>query len=483
MQRRIRKSQSGARFVMGIFELQDQTMLSAARSRVSGTVFRLWQAGLFAVGAALVLNSWSAGLGWFLALSLSMGFDYMLGKSYIDARSARERQTSGGLFIWGCFFTLLIFAAMSVITAAAGGASGRVFSVLMAASSLVGVVLAHYRARAFMLITAAPAALCLVVAPLIPDQASPASALEGALGVGCGIMAFIIYLGRAAMTNSSLLAGLESATNLARERQIEAETKAADAEAANRAKSEFLTTMTHELRTPLNAVIGYAEIISEDMEAENQPQHAADANRIASSARHLLGLIDQILQLSMLETGRAELDVSEFNVRHLVEDATAAISVAAKERGNRLATRVAAEVALARTDRGKLSLCLGHLLSNAAKFTHNGLIAVSVEREHVNGREWMRIAVSDTGVGMKPEQVAHAFQAFTQLDGTTTREHGGMGLGLSFTQRTAQLLGGSVSAESELGKGSTFTLRLPLRLGDVQVSDGEKLLRKLGAAA
>jgi len=468
---------------MSIFQLQNQAMLSAARSRVGGTGFRLWQGLLFAGGAALVLDSVSAGVGWLLALSLSMGFDYMLGNSYIDARSARERQTSGALFIWGCFFTLLIFAAMSVITAAAGGPSGRVFSVLMAVSSLVGVVLAHYRARAFMLITAAPAALCLVIAPLIPDQASPAPAWQGAFGVGCGIMAFIIYLGRAAMTNSQLLSGLESATRISREKQIEAETKAADAEAANRAKSEFLTTMTHELRTPLNAVIGYAEIIAEDMEAENQPAHAADANRIASSARHLLGLIDQILQLSMLETGRAELDVTEFNVRHLIEDASAAIAVAAKENGNRLATRVAADVTVARTDRGKLALCLGHLLSNAAKFTQNGLIAVSVEREHVSGREWMRIAVSDTGVGMKPEHVARAFQAFTQLDASTTRAHGGMGLGLSFTQRTAQILGGAVSAESELGKGSTFTLRLPLRLGDVQASEGEKLLQKLGAAA
>jgi signal transduction histidine kinase len=468
---------------MGIFELQDQTMLSAARSRVNGTMFRIGQGALFAAGAALVLNSWAAGFGWFLAVALSMGFDCMLGKSYVDARSARERQTSGALFIWGCFFTLLVFGAMSVITAAAGGPSGRVFSVLMAVSSLVGVVMAHYQARAFVLITAAPAALCLVIAPLIPDQPGPASALQGALGVGCGIMAFIIHVGRAAMTNATLLAGLESATTLARERQIEAETKAADAEAANRAKSEFLTTMTHELRTPLNAVIGYSEIIAEDMEAEGRAAPAQDANRIASSARHLLGLIDQILQLSMLETGRAELDVTEFNVRHMIEDATTAIAVAAKANGNRLATRVAAEVAMARTDRGKLSLCLGHLLSNAAKFTHKGLIAVSVERESVNGRDWMRIAVSDTGIGMKPAQVAHAFEAFTQLDSSTTREHGGMGLGLSFTQRTAQLLGGSVSAESELGKGSTFTLRLPMRLGDVQASDGEKLLRKLGAAA
>ncbi|GAM99545.1 two-component system sensory histidine kinase [alpha proteobacterium U9-1i] len=468
---------------MGILQLQDPAMLSAARSRVSGTTFRLWQGALFACGAALVLDSFSAGAGWFLALSLSMGFDYMLGKSYIDARSARDRQAGGVMFIWGCTFTLLIFAGMAVVTAAAGGPSGRVFSVLMAVSSLVGVVLSHYRARAFMLITVAPAALCLVAAPLIPDQASPAPAWQGAVGVACGIFAFMLYLGRAALTNSQLLSGLEAATKAARERQIEAETKAADADAANRAKSEFLTTMTHELRTPLNAVIGYAEIIAEDMEAESRAGPAQDANRIASSARHLLGLIDQILQLSMLETGRAELEIVEFNVRHLIEDASAAIAVSAKEHGNRLATRVAADVGMARTDRGKLSLCIGHLLSNAAKFTQGGLIAVSVERETVDGREWMKIAVSDTGVGMKPEQVARAFQAFTQLDGTNTRAHGGMGLGLSFTQRTAQLLGGSVSAESEIGKGSTFTLRLPMRLGDVQASEGEKLLRKLGAAA
>jgi|CXWL01.1.fsa_nt_gi signal transduction histidine kinase len=468
---------------MGVLKLHDPSMLAAARGRLGSTGFRIGQNALFAVGCCFVLNSFSAGVGWFLAITMSMGFDYVLGRSYLDARGARERETAGGLFVWGCAFTLLIFAAMTVVVAASGGPSGRVLSVLMGASSLVSVVLSHYRARAFMFITAAPAAICLLIAPLVPDQASPATSWQGAVGVSCGIVAFLVYLARAAFTNSQLLTGLEAATKSARERQIEAEAKRADAEAANRAKSEFLTTMTHELRTPLNAVIGYAEIIGEDMEAEGRTEAAQDAQRITSSARHLLGLIDQILQLSMLETGRAELELTEFNVRHLVEDASAAVAVAAKENGNRLATRVAADVALARTDRGKLGLCLGHLLSNAAKFTENGLIAVSAERESADGRDWLKLAVSDTGAGMKPEQVARAFEAFTQLDGSTTRAQGGMGLGLSFTQRTAQILGGSVSVQSELGKGSTFTLRVPLRLGDVQASDGEKLLRKLGAAA
>lgn len=468
---------------MGVLKLHDPSMLAAARGRLSSVGFRLGQTALFAVGCAFVLNSFSAGFGWLLAMTLLIGFDYMLGKSYLEARSARERETAGGLFVWGCTFTLLIFAAMTVVVSAAGGPSGRALSVLLATSALVSVVLSHYRARAFMFITSTPASLCLLIAPLVPDQASPASAMQGAIGVTCGIIAFLAYLGRAAVTNSHLLTGLEAATKSARERQVEAEAKRADAEAANRAKSEFLTTMTHELRTPLNAVIGYAEIIGEDMEAEGKADAARDAQRITSSARHLLGLIDQILQLSMLETGRAELDITEFSVRHLIEDAAAAVAVAAKENGNRLATRVAADVTMARTDRGKLGLCLGHLLSNAAKFTQGGLIAVTVERESVDGCDWVKIAVSDTGIGMKPEQVAKAFQAFTQLDGSTTRAQGGMGLGLSFTQRTAQLLGGSVSVESELGKGSTFTLRAPLRLGDVQASDGEKLLRKLGAAA
>ena len=240
--------------------------------------------------------------------------------------------------------------------------------------------------------------------------------------------------------------------------------KQAEAEEASRVKSNFLTTITHELRTPLNAVIGYSEIIAEDMEIEGRKDLAQDAARITGAARHLLGLIDQVLEVTLLEAGKAALELTEFSVRKTVEAAVAAAGEAAQEHGNRVSARIG-DLPDAFNDQGKLRLCLDQLLSNAVKFTRNGLVAVTVERERADGREWLRLSVSDTGVGMTAEQIAIAFQPFRQLDGSLRRERGGMGLGLTMAGHAAQLLGGELSAVSEPGAGSTFTLRVPLVYG------------------
>ena len=229
--------------------------------------------------------------------------------------------------------------------------------------------------------------------------------------------------------------------------------------------------MTHELRTPLNAVIGYSEMIAEDMHDVGRNDLVQDAARITNSARHLLGLIDQILQLSTLDSGHSPLAASRFEVAKLVETAIAGVTDQARANGNRISCRTAAHMGAAHTDAAKLATCVDHLLSNAAKFTSNGLIAVNVDLEHVASRAWLRIAVSDTGVGMAPHELTKAFQPFTQLDGAHTRAQGGMGLGLTITSCTAHLLGGEVTAVSEPGKGSTFTLRVPLRLTEDVAED------------
>jgi signal transduction histidine kinase len=438
-------------------------MLAAARGQVKSLRWRLAIGAIFATGAALVLESAAAGFGWYLVLALSMCFDYMLGNSYLEQRGDADRKTAGVLFIWGSLFSIAIFAAMPVALAAMGGGPGRVLGVLIAASSLVSVMMFTFQAPRFMYLAAIPPTIALMAMPLIPFDPAALNAAQAALGVGCGVVGFLAYVTRSALNNGKMVAGWKAAHQAAKERQLEAEVKRAEAEEANRAKSEFLAVMTHELRTPLNAVIGYAEIIQEDLDAEGRKELSDDAGRISASARHLLGLIDQILNLSSMDAGVDGLQPRDVDVRKLIEEAIHAVQDDAREAGNRISMRVAPEAERAYTDGGKLAVCLSALLSNAVKFTSNGLIAVTADYEYIE-RETLLISVSDTGIGIAADDMPKLFKAFTQLDGTATREKGGMGLGLSIVQRMATTLGGDVSVTSEAGAGSTFVVRVPLKL-------------------
>lgn len=447
-----------------MLKFNDPSMLSAAKGRVGSLRWRFALGAIFAAGASFVLASASAGFGWYLALGLAMVFDHMLGSSYLEVRGEKARNTAGVLFVWGSVFSILVFAAMPVVLASLGGGPGRVLGVLMAASSLVSVMLFSFQAPRFMILCAAPATIALLVMPIIPFHAGPADALQGAVGVGCGVVGFMAYITRAALANMKMVNGWKAANQAAKERQLEAELKRAEAEEANRAKSEFLAVMTHELRTPLNAVIGYAELINEDLAAEGRTELADDATRITASARHLLGLIDQILNMSSIDAGQESLAARDVDVRKLIEEAVATVQDEARDAGNRISIRIAANAEHIYTDGSKLAVSMAALISNAVKFTANGLIAVTAERDVIDGKDILLIAVSDTGIGIAPDQLARVFLPFTQIEGATTRTKGGMGLGLSIALRMANTLGGDIIASSELGSGSTFTLRIPLRL-------------------
>jgi signal transduction histidine kinase len=446
-----------------ILNFNDPTMLAAARGRHATLRWRIGIGVLFTAAAIAVLDSIPAGVSWFLVLCLAMAFDQVLAKSYIDSRGVEDRRTAGGLYAWGCFFSICVFAAMPIALAAMGGGPGRVLGVLMAASSLVRVTLSTFQAPRFMLISTLPATAALFVMPLIPFGPGPADALQATFGVGCGVAGFLAYMGRSAFSNTKMVAGWRAANAAAKERQLEAEVRRAEAEEANRAKSEFLAVMTHELRTPLNAVIGYAEIIQEDLAAEGRKELVDDAGRITTSARHLLGLIDQILNMSSMDAGHEGLALRDVDVRKLIDDAVLNIQDEARAAGNRMSVRVSAEAERAYTDGNKLAVSLAALMSNAVKFTQNGLIAVTAEIERHNGAEELVIAVSDTGIGIAKEDLPRAFQPFTQIESGATRSKGGMGLGLSIAQRVIQALGGEIVATSEFGAGSTFSIRLPMR--------------------
>ena len=233
------------------------------------------------------------------------------------------------------------------------------------------------------------------------------------------------------------------------------------AESANVSKSQFLASMSHELRTPLNAIIGYSEILREEAEADRRASDIADIERVLSSARQLLHLINDILDLSKIEAGRMEVAAADFDVRALVEEAAATVRPSIEKNGNVLVIDVSGALGVAHSDAFKLNQCLLNLLSNAAKFTRNGALTIHARRAERAGGDWLEIAVSDTGIGMNEEQVGRLFNAFVQAEATTARRFGGTGLGLAITRSTMHLLGGEVTVSSAPGKGSTFSLSLP----------------------
>lgn len=240
------------------------------------------------------------------------------------------------------------------------------------------------------------------------------------------------------------------------------------AEAANRAKSTFLANMSHELRTPLSAVIGYAEMLEEELEELKEPSLVSDIRKIESNARHLLTLINDVLDLSKVEANRMTTYAEDFDVDKLARDAGATVDALVQKKGNTLRLDLAGELGVMHSDVVKVRQCLFNLISNAAKFTEQGVITLSIRRAPGEGGDWIEFAVADTGIGMSEEQVSRLFQRFAQADDSTTRNFGGTGLGLALTRAFCRLLGGEVSVQSEQGRGTTFTMRLPAIMPEQQ---------------
>ena len=234
---------------------------------------------------------------------------------------------------------------------------------------------------------------------------------------------------------------------------------------ATQAKSEFLANMSHELRTPLNAIIGYSEMLQEQAEDQDQQELIPDLERIRGAGTHLLSLINDILDLSKVEAGMAELYLESFNVPAMIKDIQMVIRPLVEQNANTLEVHLADGVGSMLADVTKVRQTLLNLLSNACKFTERGTITLDVARKFEDGleggKEWIVFSVTDTGIGMTPEQMSRLFQPFSQGDAETARKYGGTGLGLALSHGLCQVMGGDISVESEAGKGSTFTVRLP----------------------
>jgi signal transduction histidine kinase len=235
-----------------------------------------------------------------------------------------------------------------------------------------------------------------------------------------------------------------------------------EAERAGAAKAEFLAKMSHELRTPLNAVIGYSQILLEDAEDEGDSESIADLNKIHTAGQHLLKLVNEILDLSKIEAGKMELDLEETNLAALLVEIVEAVRPAARNNGNQLFCTIAPNLGTALCDAGKFRNMAGQLLDNAVKFTHNGKVEVVAERRRDGSSDDLVIHVIDSGIGIASDQITDLFEKFTVADDSSTSKYGGTGLGLALSQKLCKLMGGEVLVESELGKGSRFTIRLPL---------------------
>ena len=339
-------------------------------------------------------------------------------------------------------------------------------------SALVGVILSDLLAAAFFLHDAPSATLGV----------GQVIALLEYLVVAGTMVAICDALRRAILDNERATAELELSRTALLSAKEDADTAKQVAEDANTAKSTFLANMSHELRTPLSAVIGYSEMLEEEVEELGEKTMLADLGKIKSNAKHLLSLINDVLDLSKIEANKMDLYIEQLDVAGFAQDAAATVDSLVRRKGNTLVLDVADDVGSMRTDVVKLRQCLFNLLSNAAKFTENGRIALAIRRETLPGGDWLSFAVSDTGIGMTPGQLDRLFQRFMQADETTTRQFGGTGLGLALSRAFAQMLGGDIAVESKMGQGTCFTLRLPAMPAGVDAEGSAPAHPAVGAA-
>jgi len=247
------------------------------------------------------------------------------------------------------------------------------------------------------------------------------------------------------------------------------------AEESSQIKSQFIANMSHELRTPLNAIIGYSEILQDEVGEMSIEEIRTDLITINTAGEHLLSLIDDVLDLSKIESGNMYIYCEEFTLQTMLRQVIASIDILAKKENNQLSISYAKDtISPMHSDIIKVRQIILNLLNNACKFTKNGKVSLIITTYDKQGEAWVKLDIQDTGIGISPEQQRKLFRAFTQCDASTTREYGGTGLGLVLTKRFTEMLGGSVSVSSVLGEGSCFTVDLPMYIESSVINENDQ---------
>jgi signal transduction histidine kinase len=400
-------------------------------------------------------------LRWWQVGPMALGFlGYCMG-SWLAIAAAYPRYPAVGQV----FLAIDPFVWMGAVHVTGGSESWLYFLPLVRVADQLNST--RRLALAFAAIAVAAYATLLAYEELVGGEALAWWTQLGRLGflAGCGT-----YLAVTAGTAERLRAQLSDAVRTAREsvHRLEHQSTLLEearlvAEEANRAKSEFLANVSHEFRTPLNAIIGYAELLNEEMAAAPTAVHA-DLERISRSAHHLRGLVNDVLALSQAEAGRVTLAVAPFRVDGLLRDVTSVVSPLARGQGTQLYVQCHRDVGEMTADEAKLRQVLINLVGNAVKFTRGGRIVLAARRlEAADGLDEVVFTVADTGEGMTPEQLTRIrrCEPFVQAEPSATRRHGGTGLGLAIAHRFTSLMGGTLTIDSSAGEGTTVTVQLP----------------------
>ena len=376
---------------------------------------------------------------------------------------------TGKIAVAGNWLVAWLFLQLTLSLATLGGLGGPTWIALVVPPVLAAVMIGRRAAIVWGALTLAAIGVYLGAAlagHTFPEMIARAAwpPLTAALSALAVVFLLAIVLMSEA-TKDEAIARTRALAQRARAAAIEEERarqSANQAIAANEAKSAFLATMTHELRTPLNIVIGYGELLAEEVAERGHDDLKDQADRVTGAARHLLSLISDILDLSRIEAERIDLDLEQIPVRPLLDELVESFEPLAQERGDRLVAAVDDALPPITSDRLRLRQILVNLVSNAIKFTERGQITLRADLLRRDGRPWARFTVEDTGIGIAADKLAEIFAPFTQADASTTRLYGGAGLGLAICERLARALGGDIHVRSELGVGSAFTLEIPV---------------------
>jgi signal transduction histidine kinase len=425
---------------------------AAAAARVAVNKQRVILILLFTACCGLLIQNWPLVFTWSVAAMAAQFGNRQLAQRIVRAPESTDIERLGLHFLLGSGVSGFILACIAPLTWFLGGEAGRMAALFLSAGALVNIAVFAHRVKALAAVLAAPYVL-VIAAPAFMSFTGGADTLLQGLCVAVIGVAFLGQIKWALETHSSAARALEFRTR-------EAEARRCEAEAASQAKSEFIANISHELRTPLNAIIGYNEMVAEELTATRQYELSADTAKAIGAARHLLEIINQVLDMAKFGARDAKA-AQQVYVAGLVNEVVDMVAGAATESRVKITVRMAPDVQAITTDPLKLRQCLLNLVANAVKFTRDGVVEVSVVREQTSGQPSIRFDVRDTGIGIPPEKLSQIFEPFAQADGSITRRYGGTGLGLAITQKLVRSMSGDVTVVSAPGQGSTFTLRVP----------------------